>query len=476
MFTMGISNLPNLWGDGDNQARYLDTLYADIPEEIYAKPTIETNTNNSIELVCELFIRMMQFKIHISKNKTTKLGFIMEAHGDKEMTDGDILKKLNHLESEENNEFNLIILGAEYNLLNEEKIGSLERMTGFESILKDFRKEEIWKIRAYGNEHNLVLIMNIWTRPNQTTALLRVFMSMIEKALELDSDISEILQCLHLNSDVARADILYKKLIDVPELKTLKYNEVIKNTFKTNRDSELISIKDRIQNINYKLNELQNDYSNYQSIKKQLLQNYDDILSHKEIPTEELVNYLLKTKYIKKIGATSNNQSFFIDYEAPMIYYDEDVIEHIRHSYPSESQFIFDAFMDRRYQLYTRCRVIFYPSNFNVSSISIGHRNKDGRFIGNPHIDRYGCFGNHDEAISDWAETNDYIGAITQITAAVLNLNFTDGCVVSELINTLMEYEYDTPTWYDTETELLLTTSELYEIYREEKEDGEAEN
>ena len=462
MFNLGISGSNDYWGGADNIATYLPKLYEDLPEDILNRAVIRHVGDNSIAKICELFIKMEQYKLSLKPDNETKIGFMMEAHGANEFNVDNIEVRVEAMERLQGCKYNLIILGGEFSNLPEDSIGNLTRMSGIEHTLKSYKTDpDSHRIRIYGNIHTLVLIVNVWTQPDQTTALLQIFLSMIETGEELDNDVSSIAAAVHKNSNIRKANQIYHAIVNTPELAKARTVKAINGVFKNMKNGRIDNIKGNIENINYRLNELQNDYSSYMTNKRNLLEELDRIKRNPDIETDDIINYIQKTKYIKKVSKSSNGRGVSLYYEAPMLYYDDDVIQHIRHSYDEEVQFIFDAFLERRYQLYTRCEVIFYPEDFRVNNMTIGSRNENNYYIGHPHIDRFGCFGNHGEAIQDWAETGDYIGAITQVTAAVLNLNFTDGTVVGELIDTLIDRADNVPTWYDTETGVVLTTNEL---------------
>lgn len=475
MFNLGLSTDNKYWGGADNIAAYLPRLYEDLPKDVLDRAVIRDTGSNSIAQICTLFIKMEQYKLSLIPGNETKIGFMMEAHGMNEFSVDNIEVRVEAMEKIQGCKYNLIILGGEFSNLPEDGIGNLTRMSGLEHTLKSYKTDpDSHRIRVYGNIHTIVLIVNVWTQPDQTTALLQIFLNMIETGEELDNDVSSIAAAIHKNTDIGRANRIYHAITNTPELAKTRTVNTINDVFKELKDGRINNIKGNIENINYRLNELQNDYSNYLSNKRNLLQELDRIKASPDIETDDIVSYILKTKYIKKVYKATSGRGLSLYYEAPMLYYDDDVIQHIRHSYDEEVQFIFDAFLERRYQLYTRCEVIFYPEDFRVNNMSIGHRNENNYYIGHPHIDRFGCFGNHGEAIQDWAETGDYIGAITQVTAAVLNLNFTDGTVIGDLIDTLMDR--DIPTWYDTETGAVLTTEELRLSMEQEDENGETEN
>lgn len=477
MFNLGISADSKYWGGADNINAYLPRLYEDLPEDILNRAVIRDTGSNSIAQICTLFIKMEQYKLSLIPGNETKIGFMMEAHGANQFNVDNIEVRVEAMERLQGCKYNLIMLGGEFSNLPENGIGNLTRMSGMEHTLKSYKSDpDMHRIRIYGNIHTLVLIMNVWTQPDQTTSLLQIFLSMVETGEGLNSDIRDIVAAVHKNSNIGKANRIYNAIVNTPELTKTRTVNAINGVFKDMKNGRIDNIKGNIENINYRLNELQNDYSNYMSNKRNMLEELDRLKSTPDMETDDIINYIQKTKYIKKVSKSSNGRGLTLYYEAPMLYYDDDVIEHIRHSYDEEVQFIFDAFLERRYQLYTRCEVIFYPEDFRVNNMTIGNRNENNYYIGHPHIDRFGCFGNHGEAIQDWAETGDYIGAITQVTAAVLNLNFTDGTVVGELIDTLIDRADDVPTWYDTETGVVLTTNELRINLEQEDENGETEN
>lgn len=55
----------------------------------------------------------------------------------------------------------------------------------------------------------------------------------------------------------------------------------------------------------------------------------------------------------------------------------------------------------------------------------------------NPHIDRYACIGNYEEAINTLVDEGDYIGATEQCAASCQSLNFGDWAVMAEFANRL---------------------------------------
>lgn len=171
--------------------------------------------------------------------------------------------------------------------------------------------------------------------------------------------------------------------------------------------------------------------------------------------------HLKKIPYIKAFKGTPNGY-LHLEYEAPLIYFSDYPAEKLL-AQPQRSQFskaVVKMIIGRKYELITKCALEFNTGNFSISSDEI--RNTDP-VVKHPHISRYGCFGNHRQAIYECAETGDYIGAIEQITQAVLNINFYDICVIDTLSRTLEEKKDSLKTWKCVSTGEMLSTTEVIE-------------
>lgn len=169
--------------------------------------------------------------------------------------------------------------------------------------------------------------------------------------------------------------------------------------------------------------------------------------------------HLRKIPYLKSFQGTDNGY-IHLEYEAPLIYFSDMPAEKLiaQPNRPSYWKHIIKAIIGRKYELVTKCAIEFNTGNFTITSDSI--HNGDP-VMKHPHISRYNCFGNHRQAIYESAQTGDYIGAIEQITQAVLNINFYDVCVVDSLCATLEDKRDTLKTWKCKETGEMLTTNEV---------------
>ena len=301
MFNLGLSTDNKYWGGADNIGTYLPRLYEDLPNDVLNRAVIRNNGHNSVADICELFIKMEQYKLSLIPDNETKIGFMMEAHGANEFSVDNIEVRVEAMERLQGCKYNLIILGGEFSNLPENGIGNLTRMSGIEHTLKSYKiNPEEHRVRIYGNIHTIVVIVNVWTQPDQTTALLQIFLSMVETGEGLNSDITDMVAAIHKNSNIRKANQIYNAITNSPELTKTRTVNAINNVFKDMKNSRIDSIKGNIENINYRLNELQNDYSNYMSNKRNLLKELDRIKASPNIETDDIINYILKTKYIKK--------------------------------------------------------------------------------------------------------------------------------------------------------------------------------
>lgn len=178
--------------------------------------------------------------------------------------------------------------------------------------------------------------------------------------------------------------------------------------------------------------------------------------------TRMLFKFLKKNPYIKKFKPVNNNK-IHLQYEAPIIYFSDLPAEkYLTKDYVSGyKKNIIKIFLGRKYELMTKCALYFDTSNFRVEFSSRSLDIETTAFP-HPHIMRFSCFGNHGEAIRQAAEEGNYLGAIEQISQAVMNLNFYDSCVVDEMLRNIEEHMHRT-YWREKETGLWYTTKQVLE-------------
>lgn len=210
------------------------------------------------------------------------------------------------------------------------------------------------------------------------------------------------------------------------------------------------------------------------------INNYEDTIARLASEMREFTEqiYFLKSldaneedklfyKHLQKIPYITSFQAYEtgcieLNYQAPLIYFSELPAEKIieQNYRPVQEKQIVKIILGRKYELWTKCKLTFFTDNFSVDN---QRTSNTIQLLPHPHIDRYGCFGNHRAAIRQSAEAGDYIGAIEQITQAVLNLNFYDGCVVNAMLQTLKDKWTTLPTWKCVETGEMLTTAQVIE-------------
>lgn len=274
-------------------------------------------------------------------------------------------------------------------------------------------------------------------------------------------EVFDLLNAL-INKNISAVNKAIETICKLPVLSTIKYNE-LKEMFKPDYKAQKNKLIDQ-------KNQKEQMYIDYENKLSELITQINTLnenildMELKEDKVEDntpLIKYLSNHPYIKDIQK-KNSRQVSLYFEAPILYFDDYIIEKLLPNKSGDDKRILKAFLDNKYELMTRCLINFRPSDFAVNLDYVG----DGNFIGHPHIDRYLCFGNHSTAIREAAATANYFGAIEQISQAVLNINFTDSCVVNEMLRTLRR-DLSRKTWRSKETQVLLSTSEILEIYNE---------
>ena len=170
-----------------------------------------------------------------------------------------------------------------------------------------------------------------------------------------------------------------------------------------------------------------------------------------------VVKYLKKSPYIKEV-TKRNSHSIILKYEAPLIYYDDYLLENLMSNKEGKEYDILQLFVDKDYELIARCSIKFDIETLDASQNDYISNSETA--ISHPHIDQYNCFGNHSELFAEAAENGDMLYALEEVTQAVLNINFSDYIVVNNMLSILQENE-DKKWWRDKKTGEMVSTKEL---------------
>lgn len=368
---------------------------------------------------------------------------------------------LNSTESEENKPIFLINTSprTRYDETRLAREG-LTHLEAAETTLKDHDNNQFLKIYTF--RKGLYVYTN--KQPSLKTVIQlkllqwSIFKDQIKTPVK---EVTLLLQAL-IAKDIETINETIKAISKLPILSTIRYNE-LKEMFKPDYKAQKNRLIDQKNQKEQMYIEYENKLSELITQINTLNENILD-MELKEDKIEDntpLIKYLSNHPYIKDIQK-KNSRQVSLYFEAPILYFDDYIIEKLLPNKSGDDKRILKAFLDNKYELMTRCLINFRPSDFAVSLDYVGSDN----FIGHPHIDRYSCFGNHSTAIREAAATANYFGAIEQISQAVLNINFTDSCVVNEMLRTLRRESFR-KTWRSKETQVLLSTDEILEIYNE---------
>lgn len=247
------------------------------------------------------------------------------------------------------------------------------------------------------------------------------------------------------------------------------------------REKELaiLSILDKNHNLRY--TELEERVQNAKDIVDNKLSLYNKAVAHlleleeelelfnntKAPDTSKTKDFIINNPYIVGIG--TYYEGIKLQIEAPIIYFDKLKAKLVmkkqkEKSYEAKA---IEVMLNPRYELWVTTAIVFYTNNFNVESCGKFKQTPNSReFINHPHITNYSCFGTHVIGIREWMKTRNYEGALTQILAAVMNLNFADGTVINRFLDLFRATYHAHRTFKDKKTGEFLT---LEEIIRNEK-------
>lgn len=428
----------------------LNEIYAALCEYIHKDRTagLRWNSYNVWGIMARLILRINALNGNMNTPKKALLRYYME-------NDYDFIKQLEALD-EYPERYGLLIHAQVSTHFETARFADYKHLEGAEKVLKQ-TPTHFLKIMQHPKADTLVIFTNKELSIENCYKLNELHNKMLlEKYPEWSPVPYRIAQAMTRKDIKAFKEIL-TELFNSDDFKKLRM-EKLKKVFTYDTDRQIANIESDIANYRRSILDYENriaDCAIYiRNSSEQLMQ-----LKSRDLDEDfELTcKYLWKHPYIKSYEPSQDGYITF-KYEAPLIYFDESPAEKLLHNpnYSTYAKTIIKMMLERRFELYTQCRIRFNTVTYNTHSEPMNNE----PLLGHPHIDRFNCFGNHRDAISDSAINNDYIGAIEQISQAVLNLNFYDACVIDYLLRTLLDYQDTLYTWKDTETGEMLTTNE----------------
>lgn len=317
------------------------------------------------------------------------------------------------------------------------------------------------KPKVWYKTNRLIIIMDnlTWSDLFKIIALKYSLMKNQNDDFEPNDDLMEMYKAF-VNNNPSEANTYFNKIMDTEAYKNM-YNKQFEQFFKIDYQKEIKEYQNTLQH--YK-RDLASYLKRYAETETKINELNDLITLYNDRPTidcsKEVLAYITKNPYITRM-AKSGPETLKLFFEAPILYYAKDVVAKLKESTSSKfKKALYKVFLDEKYTLWTRCCVEFNTRTFSINAFPIGSNNM---LIGHPHIDQFRCTGNHPKEITEWIKNKDYIGAITQVSAAALNLNFYDSYVVDRLCEHLDEDWNDIPTFKNNETGEMVSLNQIFE-------------
>lgn len=172
----------------------------------------------------------------------------------------------------------------------------------------------------------------------------------------------------------------------------------------------------------------------------------------------EILNYFMKHKNRLFLEYADDNEIRFVakDY---LMFWDKDIARklfdnstsvayncgnEIRGPYTKEEmkELFEEIFIRKNFRIKVCGAYDFNIANMRVSAPSgYAYSYEFDDCLPNPHLDRYGCLGSYQSAITEFMKNSDYIGAIEQCIASCRSLNFADGPVMNALFRSWYKIE-----------------------------------
>jgi len=352
---------------------------------------------------------------------------------------------------------------------------NIKELTSLNALLKTNDKHAV---RVFTMNQHIEIYSNVLTWEIIYTALTFPMIKNLD-ANEAKNfpEIKDILSYLAMGK-IPLAEAKLKEILSGDRLKQYCVLQV-KNQLYQNSDAVE---KRHVESINMYENEASNAYTSYirslQNIEneKVALEAARAQCSDKDT-TEEIINFLMKNKYIKYIlpmpnEPYTNNDAWkyqiILLINSPLTDFDDaayrrTIISTLNSKLPENHSndlirtfmlMAFDAvFQKQTYRAWTHAAIKMDTATYAVENL-IGSgiinnpiegfpQKSEWQFgLPQPHISKHSCWGSYREQITKWLRSPDYLGVFNQIVQATTNINFTDSTVARTLVGTWLDEPY----------------------------------
>lgn len=241
------------------------------------------------------------------------------------------------------------------------------------------------------------------------------------------------------NSSMVRYENAAAKLADRPELNILKLKRALLTIRKQVYDNMIESSKNKLQNLEDKIQKLYEDYT-------LLLSKVEDetvrlegavVLAEKCEEDNELFDYFRNSMQITNVETSAGRISFvvktFLDVYDPELYREFAKTGNIFNNYSTsytieERKLLMDAIFSENPEF--RIKVCGYYSLClegrvqTCSGYSYPHSVQDR--VPNPHLDRHSCLGSYEPEINKFIRSGNIVGAVEQCIASCMSVNMAE--------------------------------------------------
>ena len=246
------------------------------------------------------------------------------------------------------------------------------------------------------------------------------------------------------------------------------------------RKEEMRTIRRRIDSYKEQISDYHQSidlaYQNIRTEEGRLLRvEHDPELKEKIL---EAFDYINKSKLISNVVIKPEENSVYGCINAPIRYFDpayakalfknivNDGTRNKHNDLKAFKELFSKLFIEDKYTLYcsTAFKITLYRTGEN-SPMSYRIQQRDAStlvYIGQPHLDGYGCLGNNKVTAQKACNELDILGLLTVLTTSAQNFNLTDSTVFSHFRDMLLSYADSKNTFRDNETGEWFSFNDFY--------------
>ena len=323
-----------------------------------------------------------------------------------------------------------------------EKLGEVNK--GLSTLLTSAPDHIIRVIKEADNSYHIFTSEYDWDLGRRIVSII----PLLYPDIILPEEVKEILKALGGN-DYVKYVTLYNNYIAKLGIREAKMKKALEKLSENMTAKQRRNLEENISSMKYDIdNYIKSISTSYNRLREYQMTLTGLLAQNTNTDLVEFVNYINRHKIVELVDI--RDTSLILKASTTFRYFDEVLLNKIMNNSRTDIgsdkylKALFKAvFIDKTIKLHIQCYFKLNLSNRVVSRYT--DRSVEATYYNQPHIYNFDCWGNNQAHIIKALNEHQYIAALEQSLAAIMNINFADSTVLGYFVREVSDVRRNTP-------------------------------